>query len=85
MSFAIASASSRVRARPDCGTSAPISSIACLKRSRSSASRMECSLAPIRLDVALLEHAPLGQGEREVEGGLAADRRQERVRPLPRR
>ena len=48
ISFAIASASASVRARADRGTSAPISSMAFLKRSRSSARRIECSLAPIR-------------------------------------
>ena len=43
----IASASSRLRAVPERGTCAPISSIACLKSSRSSARRTACSLAPI--------------------------------------
>ena len=35
-----------------------------------------------QLHVALLEHAPLGQRERQVDGGLPADGRQDRVRPL---
>ncbi len=35
------------------------------------------------LDVALLEDAPLGEREGEVDGRLAADGRQDRVRPLP--
>ena len=47
ISRAIRSASSSERARPERGTSAPISSIACLKRSRSSATRTASRLAPI--------------------------------------
>ncbi len=43
----IRSASSTVRARSERGTSAPISSIACLKSSRSSATRTASRLAPM--------------------------------------
>jgi hypothetical protein len=49
ISFAIRSASARERARSERGTSAPISSMAFLNRSRSSASRIACSFAPISL------------------------------------
>ncbi len=47
ISSSTVSASASDRTRPERGTSAPISSIAFLKRSRSSASRMARSLAPI--------------------------------------
>ena len=49
MSSSTFSASASDRTRPERGTSAPISSMAFLKRSRSSARRMACSLAPISL------------------------------------
>ena len=38
-----------------------------------------------QLDAVLLEHARLVQRDREVERGLPAERRQDRVRPLRRR
>ena len=53
------------------------------KSSRSSARRITSSPASISSDAEVVEHARPGQLEREVERGLAAERRQERVRPLP--
>ena len=70
-------------AKPDSGTERPISVIACLKRSRFSAVRIASILAPMSSTPYRLEHAGLGELNREVERRLAAHRRQQGVGPLP--
>ena len=76
-------ASSIVWAMPLAGTSRPISIIACLNCSRSSAVAMASALAPIISGVPGTPiEAALVQRHRHVEAGLAAERRQHRVGPL---
>ena len=71
-----ASASSSDLAVPDAGTARPISIIACLNCSRSSAVAIASAFAPISSTVrtATADHSPLGQGHREVQRGLPAER-----------
>ena len=65
------------------GTSRPISIIASLKRSRSSAVAIASALAPIISGVpGTTDQAPLEQGHRRVQAGLAAERRQHGVGAL---
>ena len=64
---------------PDGGTRSPISVIATLNRWRSSAVRIASTFAPIISTSYVVEHARLVQRDREVEAGLAAERRQQRV------
>ena len=81
MSSAIVSASSTVWAMPERGTSRPISIIASLNCSRSSAVAMASALAPIISGVP--GHADQALAEEvhgEVEAGLAAERRAARRR-----
>ena len=77
-----ASASSSERAVPERGTSAPISSIACLKSSRSSASRTDCSLAPISRTLHLSRTPRSASASARLRAVWPADRREDRVRPL---
>ena len=77
---AVAIASSRLWANPDGGTSRPISSMAALNRSRSSAVAMASGRAPITSTP--LEGPALEQLHGEVEGGLAAQGGQEGVGSL---
>ena len=58
--------------------------MAALKSSRSSAFLIAVELGADQLDAVALEDAVLGEGHREVEAGLAAQRGQERVGPLAR-
>ena len=75
-----ARASSSVWAIPDAGTSSPIPTIACLNRSRSSAVAIASASAPIISGVPGTPITPrLVQGHREVQPGLAAERRQHGV------
>ena len=71
-----------VCAAPERGRSRPIFSIASLKAARSSALWMASRLAPIICDAVALEHAAFGERHRQVQAGLAAERRQQRVGPL---
>ena len=64
------------------GHSRPMSRIALRNNSRSSAMSMASREARDQLDAELLEHALAHEVERAVERGLAAHRRQQRVRPL---
>ena len=68
---------------PSAAPRAPISSIACLKSSRSSARRTACLAGADQLDAPLVENAAVRERQREVQRGLASDRRQDRVRALP--
>ena len=69
-------------AMPEAGTESPISIIAFLKASRSSAVVMASALAPISSMPRSLERARLRQLHGQVERRLAAQRGQHRVRPL---
>ena len=81
---ATARASSIVWAMPLAGTSSPISTIAALNRSRSSAVAMASALAPMSSGrPGHADDAPLEQGHGEVEAGLPAERREDRIGPLP--
>ena len=64
------------------GTRSPHDSTAALKSSRSSARCDHVDVRADQLDPELVEHARLVQLAREVERGLAAHRRQQRVGPL---
>ena len=62
--------------RPLCGTSRPISRIASLNSSRSSATLIASIDAPISLTLYFSSMPALGEVDREVERRLAADGRQ---------
>ena len=66
------------------GTSMPIDRIASLNCRRSSATLMAVIDAPISCDAVLGKHALLFEFHREIQRGLAADGRQQRVRLLAR-
>ena len=78
-----ASASSSVWAKPDAGTARPISVIAALNCSRSSAVCDGLGVGADQLDAEALEHAALDQLHGQVQRGLAAEGRQQGVGPLP--
>ena len=56
--------------------------MAALKRSRSSAFLIAGELGADQLDAVALEDAALGELDRQVQAGLPAERRQQRVGPL---
>ena len=64
------------------GTGSPIASIVVLKRWRSSAKLNRLDRRSEHLDIVSLEDAGFAQLDREVEPGLSAQRRQERVGPF---
>ena len=76
-------ASGSERARPLCGTSRPISRIASLNSCRSSATLIAWIEAPMSSTLVLLERAGLREIDGQVQRGLPADRRQQRIRALP--
>ena len=82
MSAAISSASCSEWANPERGTSRPISSMAALKRSLSSAVEFASGHAPDHLHPVALQHAEFDQLHGQVECRLPAERRQRRVRPF---
>ena len=59
--------------------------MAALKRSRSSAVAMAVGAGADHLHAEALKGSPLVEGHGQVEGGLAAEGRQHRVRALARR
>ena len=73
-----AMASSRVEANPEAGTSSPISPIAALNRSRSSAVLIASALAPMSSTPRARAH-PARELHGEVERRLPTERRQEGV------
>ena len=75
-------ASSSVLTTADAGVSMPISVIASRNSCRSSATLIASTEAPISFTPYFVEDAVLGELDGEVERGLAADGRQQRVRPL---
>ena len=71
-----------MRARPLCGTSRPISRIASLNSWRSSATLIALTEAPISSTRYFSSMPALGELHRQVQRGLAADGRQQRVGAL---
>ena len=67
---------------PARGTSSPASSIASLNPLRSSARWIASSDGADQPDPQPVEVAGLGERDRDVQRGLAAERRQQRVGPL---
>ena len=78
----ICCSSSRVCTIQLSGTGSPISRISVLNSSRSSAFLIDSQRRAEQLDVVLVQHARVRKLDRQVQPGLAAQRRQQAVRPL---